>query len=650
MGCFAFMTKLCHNKLILVFELLKKIMSSGSFDTHTFSFTVDDLVNTLSLSEVGWDTTSKTVVWQETRKSGGALVAQTQGENPRDLVRDLRLGGGVGYGGGGFTVGGGQVVFVQNGTQLYTLPLRGGKPRPLTPAFGHVASPSLSPDSRWVVYVHEEDGQQSLAITHLDGKTWSYQLLKGYDFIMQPTWHPHGTEIACITWDAQEMPWQKAQLHRLVLGTDEPRLVETHTFPMPHPIAYFQPCYSPNGQSLAYLSDQDGWWRVYIYDLITDTHTCLTADDEAEYGVAAWLQSMRTLAWRTDSNALYALRHQQARVTLVELLREGQTIRTVEALGDYSYLEQIAVCPLDDTVALIGGNSTTPEQVLTWQTGQASPVIHRMSAMEHHPSDTFATPEDMLWDAPDGTQLHGLLYTPKQPNSTLPPLIVQAHSGPTTQKFHRFDGEVQLLVAHGYAVLQVNYRGSMGYGRAFRMALSGQWGVVDAVDCMSGAQHLIEQRAVHPHRIAIMGSSAGGYTALHCLIQFPTLFKVGVARATVCDPFMTQEHTHRFEARYNDFLLGALPDHAPIWLARSPLRHADQLRNPLALFHGNQDTVVQFEQAEAVAQSLKRRGIPLLYKLMEGAGHSFRKAEHIQDYMSSTLQFLQFHLVYGVQE
>ena len=618
-----------------------------SANIHASSITPDDLINSLSFSDVAWDTISSTLVWQENRKSGVALVAQTRGENPRDLVRDLRIGGGIGYGGGGFAVGGGQVVFVQDGTQLYVMPLRGGKPRPITPSVGHVASPVISPDHRWVLTIHEDSGQQSLAITPLDGKAWARQLLKGYDFIMQPTWHPNGEEIACITWDAQHMPWQEARLHRLLLGTGEPQVIGTHTFPMPHSSATFQPCYAPDGQSLAYVSDQDGWWRVYVYDLNTHATTCLTAHDEAEYGVAGWLQSMRTLAWRTDSTALYALRHQQARVTLVELSLTGHDIRPLEELQPYSYLEQLAVCPLDDTLALIGGHSTQPDQVITWQPTHATPLVNRHSALEHHPTEVFVTPQDVFWNAPDGTPLHGLLYMPK--HSTLPPLLVQAHSGPTTQKFHRFDGEVQFLVARGYAVLQVNYRGSMGYGRAFRMALAGEWGRVDALDCMSGAQHLIEHELVHPHRVAVMGSSAGGYTALQCLMQFPSLFKVGVVRAAVCDHFMTQEHTHRFEARYNDFLLGALPDHVETWFARSPLRHAERLQNPLAIFHGNQDTVVHFEQAEAVAQSLKRRGIPILYKVMDGAGHSFRKAEHLQDYFNSMHQFLQFHLIHGIQ-
>ncbi|MGV2437480.1 MAG UNVERIFIED_CONTAM: hypothetical protein LVT10_23390 [Anaerolineae bacterium] len=196
---------------------------------------------------------------------------------------------------------------------------------------------------------------------------------------------------------------------------------------MPHSSATFQPCYAPDGQSLAYVSDQDGWWRVYVYDLNTHATTCLTAHDEAEYGVAGWLQSMRTLAWRTDSTALYALRHQQARVTLVELSLTGHDIRPLEELQPYRYLEQLAVCPLDNTLALIGGHSTQPDQVITWQPTHATPLVNRHSALEHHPTEVFVTPQDVFWNAPDGTPLHGLLYTPK--HSTLPPRLVQAHSG-----------------------------------------------------------------------------------------------------------------------------------------------------------------------------------------------------------------------------
>ncbi|PJF27375.1 MAG: hypothetical protein CUN53_04315, partial [Phototrophicales bacterium] len=229
----------------------------------------------------------------------------------------------------------------------------------------------------------------------------------------------------------------------------------------------------------------------------------------------------------------------------------------------------------------------------------------------------------------------------------LPPLVILVHGGPTSQVSAAYNPQAQFFATRGYAVLAVNHRGSAGYGKAYRDKLRGMWGVYDVEDCISGAAYLASLGLIDPNKLVIMGGSAGGYTVLQSLVTRPGVYKAGICLYGISDLFALDEETHKFESRYNHSLLGALPEAAAIWRARSPIFHADKIRDPLLIFQGDEDRVVPPNQSEKIVTALKKRGVPCEYHLFAGEGHGFRKPETIQTMYAAIEAFLRQHVVYS---
>ena len=604
------------------------------------------------LADCAWDTLSPTLVWLERRPDGHALVAQAEGENPRDLLRGISISGGNLYGGGSLTVGAGMAYYVSGG-RIFRIPLMGGRAVAITPEFGSAAAPTLSPDGRWLLYVHSIGEQDNLALIPSDGSDYPRRLFSGSDFIMQPAWHPAGDRIACVTWDHPHMPWESTQLHLFHLTAEPtPTVVGRQIIAgVGTPQAIFGAVFSPDGGYLAYASDRNGWWEVYRYDLDLGTHQSLTQHDEAEYAVPAWLQGMRTFAWSPDSSALWALRNEDNRWQLRQIdVHSGEGAHFGD-LDGYTYLEQIAVSPISGEVALIAAHPQIPDRVLTVNPYNGAVRVRANSSTEPFAVGELAASQTITWASAQGERLSGLYYPPTHPHyshSDAPPLIVYIHSGPTRQRFQRFFPEVQYFTSRGFAVFEPNYRGSSGYGRAFQLALNGLWGVAEVEDTASGVQFLIANGKANPAQIVVMGSSSGGYSVLQSLIQHPALYALGVAQAPVTDLFALVQDTHKFERYYTDRLVGALPAAAKIYRERSPLFNADKIRVPVALFHGARDRVVPAAQSEAIAAVLRRRrGVPHHLKVYDDEGHSFRKAETLHDYYETALNFIVQHVIYA---
>jgi dipeptidyl aminopeptidase/acylaminoacyl peptidase len=222
----------------------------------------------------------------------------------------------------------------------------------------------------------------------------------------------------------------------------------------------------------------------------------------------------------------------------------------------------------------------------------------------------------------------------------LPPLVIKLHGGPTSNYSANYDSETQFFTSRGYAVLALNYRGSTGYGQAYRQALSGKWGVHDVEDTHSAAAHLVKAKKVDPRRIILVGGSAGAFTAYLSLIRFPGFFQAAICRYGVTDLFELVKETHRFEAHYLDSLIGILPSDEAVFRSRSPALQADQIVDPVAIFQGSDDRVVPPAQSEAIVRSLKSRGVPYLYRLYEGEGHGWKKEDTILDYYHAVESFL----------
>jgi dipeptidyl aminopeptidase/acylaminoacyl peptidase len=276
--------------------------------------------------------------------------------------------------------------------------------------------------------------------------------------------------------------------------------------------------------------------------------------------------------------------------------------------------------------------------------------VLRRSSGELVPEARYASALPVTWTAGGGT-IYGVLYLPPGyvPGGAgvRPPAVVRVHSGPTDQAVAAYNAEVQFLATRGYAVLEVNYRGSTGYGRAYTQALRGEWGNYDVADALGAARYLVAADIADPARIVIMGGSAGGFTVLAALCQAPEVFRAGVCRYAVTNLFTLAADTHKFEARYFDSLVGPLPEMAARYRARSPMLNVEKLNTPLLIFQGAEDKVVPPAQAELVVAALRRRGVPHVYHLFPGEGHGWRRAETIAAYYQALEAFLRQYVIFA---
>ncbi len=612
-----------------------------------------------NIADLAW-ATDGSLVWQERRFGRDVLVVQPpDGQAPHDLNAEFAARGHLSYGGGAFSVGGDQVIFVEAASgRLYRQPVHSGAPEPITPAFGGAAAPAVSPDGRWILYVHTYESQDCLAIVDRDGRLWPQRLAFGADFYMQPAWHPDGNMIAWIEWNHPNMPWDGTRLQVASMEArpdGPPALVEMRTIVGGEENAIFQPQFSSNGRYLVYASDQGGWWQLYRYDLLHDEQRQIT-DTPAEHARPAWIQGMRTFDLAPDGEHVIFLRNQEGWVSLWQARLEdgGETRVPLEA--EYTYLEQPCISPDGRQVALIASGGTVPDRlisapILVDQTPSPKAIrVLRRTSSEELASQAYSSPQPVQWSGLNGGDVYGLYYPPSNPDfegQGKPPLIVMVHGGPTDQVFASFDLDVQFFTSRGYAVLLPNYRGSSGYGRAYRNALRGNWGIYDVQDSVSGARSLADQGGVDGGRMVIMGGSAGGFTVLKILEDYPGLFKAGVCRYAVADQFQMALETHKFEAHYNDRMIGPLPEAASLYRERSPIFFAERIQVPLAIFQGDEDRVVPRRQADELVKILQRQGVPHVYQVYPGEGHGFRKPETLQHYYQTVEAFLRQYVLFA---
>lgn len=632
-------------------------MNSGKirrqFGLWDSAITPLSLARGMDFADVAWGQDGS-LVWLEGRSDRGVLVVQPpDAQAPRDLNSEFSVRARVGYGGGDFTVGDGQVYFVEaESGRIYRQPLASGIVKPVTPAFGNAASPALSPDGKWLLFVHSYEDQDAISVVDSAGEFWPQKLVSGDDFYMQPTWHPDGTRVAWIAWNHPNMPWDGTALRMGKLRLDQatlPTLEDSTTIAGNGNSSIFQPQFSPDGRFLAYVSDASGWWQIYLYDLVSEEHRQLTTVP-AEHGNPAWIQGMRTYAFDLDRERLFFLRNQEGIISLWQAdLNSGEEQR-LPLDEDYTYLAQISAS--SNGLALIASGNRLPARIITYRLeedrwngeGQHDSIrVRQRATSEELPLEAYSSSRVIQWQGTDGGTVHGLFYPPHNPDFEglgKPPLIVNIHGGPTSQIVARFNPRAQFFISRGYAVLEVNHRGSTGYGRAYRDMLRESWGIYDVQDAVSGAEHLASQGLIDEARVVIMGGSAGGFTVLKALEDHPGFFKAGICLYGVSNQFTLASETHKFEKHYLDTLLGSLPEAADVYRERSPIFFVEKIQDAIAIFQGEEDVVVPHKQSDEVVDALRRQGVPHVYHLYPGEGHGFRKTETIEHLYQTIREFL----------
>lgn len=614
----------------------------------------------LRLIDLAW-ADDGSLVWLEGRGDRNVLVISPPNRQAqRELSSSFSVRAKVGYGGGDFSVFKNNVIFADaESGRLYRLPLHGGQAHPVTPGYGAAAAPVVSPDGAWMLFIRSYEGQDSLEIVDTQGVYWPQKLVSGNDFYMQPVWAADGKRIAWISWDHPNMPWDGTDLW---LGDLEfspgqvPSLVRSERLAGGKEISIFQPDFSADGRYLAYASDEGGWWQLYVYDLLKGHHVQLT-NTAAEHGAPGWAQGLRTYGFSPDSSRLFFIRNEMGQAGLWQLYLETGKESQVFFDENYSSLDQIAISPFG--IGMIASAGDIPGRVITCPlpvreeipgTRQiiASEIIRRATT-EEFIKDDYAKPQPITWKGLDGEAAHGLYFQPCNPKFSgigAPPLIVHVHGGPTSQVKNAFNMPAQFFTSRGYAYLEVNYRGSTGFGREYRNKLRSNWGIYDVQDSVSGAQSLAESGQVDGERIVIMGGSAGGFTVYKALQDYPEFFRAGICLYGVSNQFALAAETHKFEAHYTDSLIGPLPEAAALYRERSPINFVDKIRRPLAVFQGEDDRVVPRNQSDELVEVLRRKGIPYIYHVYSGEGHGFRKPETISHMFKAVEKFLQDYVIY----
>jgi dienelactone hydrolase len=445
------------------------------------------------------------------------------------------------------------------------------------------------------------------------------------DFVIDPVLSPGGTRLAWVQWSHPSMPWDEASV---VVGDldDGGDLHDLRRVGGGSGCTAGEPVWVDDDR-LAFLSDPDGWSVPHLVGLAGDAGPVALTGGGSEYGNPAWVPRTRAMT-RAPDGRLVAVRHVDGlgRLTVLDPDRPGETtdlsLPLVAATG---------LAPCGDGIVCEAGLTERGFATVTIGPAGELDVVQARGAT---PDPAYTpTPEPVSWTGHGGETAHGFLYRPTHPSVSapdgeLPPLMVTAHGGPTSAAVAVPRHSISFFTSRGLAVLDVNYAGSTGYGRAYRERLRGTWGVADIEDCVAGARHLADTGVVDPARLGVRGGSAGGFVVLAAL-AFHDTFSAGVSLFGVADIALLAQETHKFESRYLDGLVGPWPAARETYDERSPLHHVEGIDRPLLLLQGEEDRVVPPSQAQVMYDALKARGRPVALVMFPGEGHGFREPASI---------------------
>jgi dipeptidyl aminopeptidase/acylaminoacyl peptidase len=543
------------------------------------------------------------------------------------------------YGGGAFCVAGDTVYFSHVADGRWYRIGRDGAPAPITPEGPfRYADAEIDPYRGRLLCVREDHSAAghepcNALVSVLFGRRTPSVIAAGADFYASPRLNPDGSQLAWLSWNHPRMPWDGTDLWVADVLDDGALGAATHVAGGPEE-SIFQPQWSPDG-ALHFASDRTGWWNLYRWRAGAVEPLCPM---DAEFGVPQWSFGLSTygFAAATDIVCAYA----QGGVRHLARL-DTTTSRLTEVDTRFTDFDGVRVAP--GRVVCIAGAAAECASIveISLETGRCD-VLRRSSEVTAG-RDYLSVPQAIEFPTAAARTAHAFFYPPANPRWTAPPgerppLLVMSHGGPTAATSSTLRPTVQFWTSRGIAVLDVNYGGSTGYGRAYRERLCGQWGVVDVDDCVNGARHLVERGLVDGDRLAIRGSSAGGYTTL-CALTFRNVFKAGASYYGIGDLEALARETHKFESHYEERLVGPYPACRDRYRARSPIHFAERLSCPLIFFQGLDDAVVPPSQAEAMVAALRAKRVPVAYVAFAGEQHGFRRADTIKRALEAELYF-----------
>jgi dipeptidyl aminopeptidase/acylaminoacyl peptidase len=481
----------------------------------------------------------------------------------------------------------------------------------------------------------ERDDACDIAVLPLDGSSWPVRVSHA-DYAWNPAWSPDGSLLAWHEWDLPGMPWDAS---RVIVWHVDIREADGRVKIGGAGVAASQPRFSPDGSQLAYISDADGWAALWVADP-DGTNARPVLAESREHAEPEWGPGQRSYAWSPDSTELAWCRNEDGFGRLV-ISAPGKRSARELSKGWHRSLDWGP-----GGIVCVRSGAVTPPQVVVLAANGSSRRPLARGPVGGFEATGLVEPRAVTWKSGSAT-VHGMLWRAAGESSTARsarPLLVLVHGGPTHQAEADWATRVQAFVQRGWNVLQPNYRGSTGYGRAYAQALAAHWGDRDVADVAAGIRHAEKEGWADSARVAIMGGSAGGLTALLVAAQHPDLTHAVVASYPVCDLLDLAATTHRFESGYTFRMVGLLPEAADTYRDRSPLSRAAEIRVPVLLLHGDADTTVPVGQSAAIADALRAAGVPVERHVYEGEGHGWRRAETIADDFERVEAFLTRHV------
>ena len=569
------------------------------------------------------------------RRSGGQASDVTPaGFNVRTRVHE--------YGGGAFAVADRVVYFSNFADQRVYRQAPGAQPRPLTPDVDlRYADGDVDRRRGRMVCVREDHtvgGREAVntlvSVDLTDGGPGDL-VVSGSDFYASPRISPDGSRLAWLAWDHPSMPWDETVLWCAALD-DEGGLGEATRVAGGGGESICQPEWSPDGV-LYFVSDRTGWWNLHRWRDGQVEHAC---DMEAEFSMPQWALGVRTYGFASAERIICSYNENGVWSIADFDTGSGRLQRVPTPFTDITRAGMV----VSPEGVLFGAGSPTMPATLMYHdlaSGSTEPILPTIDVDVDRGYLSTARPIEFPTEG--RLTAHGFFYPPKSrdfegPEGERPPLLVITHGGPTSATSSTLNLNVQYWTSRGIAVLDVNYGGSTGYGTEYRRRLNGRWGEVDIDDCVNGALYLVERGDVDGERLAIKGSSAGGYTTLAAL-TFRDVFKAGASYYGVSDLEALAKETHKFESRYLDTMIGPYPERRDLYVERSPIHHTERLSCPIVLLQGLEDRIVPPNQAETMVEAMRERGLPVAYVPFEGEQHGFLRAENIERALEVELYF-----------
>ncbi len=590
------------------------------------------------------------VYWLDARPSeGGRIVIMRQSAdgatrdltpapfNARNAVHE--------YGGGSYVVREGTVYFTNWGDQRIYVQTDGDEPRPLTaeppiPRGIRYADLTLTPDGKFILCVresHTDDGEEATnEIVAIDtGSGEAAVIASGRDFYCAPRVNHANNRIVWTEWDHPNMPWDGNDLVSAAFYDADATIGNKTLLAGGNDESIVQPSWSRN-DTLHFVTDRTGWWNIHVW---RDGEAVNLLNEESDHGRPDWQFGFTSCAHLPNGDIAVS----KGGVTSgsVTIIRNHETKRKIDI--PYSEVSFLTCGPAGVSLFFIGASPThEPAVVRLDLVSENCEVIYAPSQVSID-SGYLSSPQHIVFPTTDDGNAHAFYYAPSNkdfsaPDDESPPLVVICHGGPTSASGTGLDLSTHYWTSRGFAVVDVNYRGSSGYGKVYRDALKGKWGIYDTDDCIAAAQYLIDQGLVDRGRVIIRGGSAGGYTTINAL-TFHDFFAAGAALYGIADLMVFIGDTHKFESRYLDSLVGPYPEEAQRYHDRSAINFMDQLATPMIILQGLEDEIVPPSQAEIMVNALESKGLPYAYIGFPGEQHGFRQAANIIRAQEAELYF-----------